>query len=237
MRKATIRLEAEREWFGQLDNLLTDQPDITREAIHNVRLLEDESLLTLYEYRGDRELFENVLAEYETPFRLGPHAEVIGWELSERRESLFLYQHHRPHSGITKQFELLDEHRLLIEPPVGFTEDGNFRVDLIGPEDAFREAYDAGSEWMSLGLDRIGDYGPDADVLLNELTDGEREVLATAVELGYFENPRGANYDDIADAVGCSKATVGHHIRNAEAKLMQLLVPDRSEQMRRLQTA
>lgn len=237
MRMATVRLGAEREWFGKLDNLLTDHPEITREAIHNVRLLEDESLLTLYEYRGPDGLFEEILEGYDTPLRLGPHAEVIGWQRSGRRGSLYLYQHHRPHSGITKQFELLDEHRLLIDPPVRFTEDDDFRVDLIGAEDQFREAFDAGKEWMSIGLDRIGDYGHGIDDMLDNLTDGEREVLVTAVELGYFENPRQANYDDVAGIVGCNKATVGHHLRNAQAKLMRLLFPDETERERRLQEA
>lgn len=228
MRTATVRLHAEREWFGRLDNRLTDRPEITRQAVHNVRLLADGTLLVLYEYRGPGEGFEEVLAPYEPPLSLGPHAEVLGWRLAEEGRRLYLHQHHREHQDITELFAILDEQRLFIDTPVRFTPDADFRVDLIGPEEAFGEAFEAGNEWLSIELNRIGEYGPDADVLLDELTAGEGEVLRTAVELGYFENPRETNYDEIADAVGCSKATVGHHLRNAEAKLMELLFPDRA---------
>lgn len=226
MRTASIRMGADREWFGWLDRVLTEAPAITRAAIHNVRLLADESLLALYEYDGPREQLEALLAEHLPPGASDPWPEILGWQFSERRESLYVYQHHLPNDAITRQFALLDEHRLLVDPPVRFTDDHDFRITLIGPEEEFSAAFESSRQDMALALDRIAEYGPTADDMLCDLTERERELLRTAVALGYFENPRGANYDDIAAELDCSKATVGQHMRNAQAKLLERLFPD-----------
>lgn len=52
-------------------------------------------------------------------------------------------------------------------------------------------------------------------------------MLSAAVEAGYYRNPRGAGYEDLAAAVDRSTGTVGEHLRKAEAKLMAALFEDR----------
>lgn len=230
MRTASIRIDAEQEWFGPLDRVLTDEEAVAREAIHNLRRTRDGSVLALYEYAGPTDRLEDHLARYLEAETIGREPEVIGWQLSEGEGSLYVYQHHRPNADITRQFELLDEHRLLLDPPIRFTASDDLRVTLIGPEDQFGEAYETSTRDLHLTLDRIGSFCPDAEELLSALTDQELEVLRTATSLGYFENPRQANYDDVASAVGCSKATIGQHIRNAQAKLLGELLPDQYEQ-------
>jgi len=48
----------------------------------------------------------------------------------------------------------------------------------------------------------------------------ERVVLTKAIELGYFNYPRGVGLGELARELGLSKATVDFHLRNAVRKVM-----------------
>jgi len=56
--------------------------------------------------------------------------------------------------------------------------------------------------------------------VLNELTDRQREVLATAIGLGYYRPKRETTIEEIADAVGIAPTTAWEHLIRAEAKVM-----------------
>lgn len=49
-----------------------------------------------------------------------------------------------------------------------------------------------------------------------ELTDRQHQVLRTAYFAGYFESPRAATAEEVADALDISSATLHHHLRAAE---------------------
>ncbi len=59
--------------------------------------------------------------------------------------------------------------------------------------------------------------------LEDELTDRQREVLATAYESGYFESPRGTSGVELADLLDISQPTMTHHLREAQRRLFMSL--------------
>lgn len=59
-----------------------------------------------------------------------------------------------------------------------------------------------------------------------QLTARQREVLKTAFETGYYEQPRQATGEEIADDLGISSTTFSQHIRAAERNLLSLLFDD-----------
>lgn len=62
---------------------------------------------------------------------------------------------------------------------------------------------------------------------LRKLTDRQREVLATAHEMGYFEYPRDANAEAVADELDIQPSTFAEHLAAAQRKLLdELLVDD-----------
>lgn len=231
MKSVTVCLETKPDFFGPLDDVLMEYDSVSRELVHNIRHLDEGGLLALFEYHGKPQEFRAALDEFRQRGDVGPPT-VLGWELSESEGSFYIYQKHSANDAIVAQARLLDEHQLLLQPPIRIVENGKLCVDLIGSESEFGQAYDAASESMDVHLNRIGNAGPEVDEVLESLTESEREVLSAAVALGYFENPRQANYQDIADEVDCSKATVGHHIRNAQASLMRSLFSARLDKER-----
>lgn len=58
------------------------------------------------------------------------------------------------------------------------------------------------------------------------LTERQREVLRTAFEAGYYEQPRETTGEEVADELGISSTTFSQHIRAAERNLLSLLYDD-----------
>lgn len=56
---------------------------------------------------------------------------------------------------------------------------------------------------------------------LASLTDRQREVLRLAFEMGYYEVPRIASSEDIADRVSLDPSTVAEHLQRAERNLLE----------------
>ncbi|WP_424018849.1 helix-turn-helix domain-containing protein [Halorientalis pallida] len=54
----------------------------------------------------------------------------------------------------------------------------------------------------------------------SKLTDRQLEVLETAHEMGYFENPRRANATEVAEALDINPSTLREHLSAAETKLL-----------------
>lgn len=72
-------------------------------------------------------------------------------------------------------------------------------------------------EVMSTGPTRPKDWEA---VLVDDLSERQREVLELARHRGYYEWPRETNASDLADHLGVSKTTLLEHLRKAESKVM-----------------
>jgi len=56
------------------------------------------------------------------------------------------------------------------------------------------------------------------------ITDKQREALATAVELGYYRRPRGADLATVAERLGISRSAASQRLNAAESTLVNALV-------------
>ncbi|RXK49432.1 helix-turn-helix domain-containing protein [Halorientalis pallida] len=65
------------------------------------------------------------------------------------------------------------------------------------------------------GLRRAGDDD------LGRLTDAQFEALATAYEMGYFDEPKGATHGEVADELGIARSSLSERLRRAERRLVQ----------------
>ncbi|MDL5363037.1 helix-turn-helix domain-containing protein [Halalkalicoccus sp. NIPERK01] len=52
------------------------------------------------------------------------------------------------------------------------------------------------------------------------LTTGQRQALVTALEMGYFDVPRGATAEEVSDALGISDAALSQRLRRATTNLV-----------------
>lgn len=57
--------------------------------------------------------------------------------------------------------------------------------------------------------------------VLYDLTPRQREVLATAIRLGYYQPRKDTNIEEISEAVGIASTTAWEHLARAERKVME----------------
>jgi predicted DNA binding protein len=69
-------------------------------------------------------------------------------------------------------------------------------------------------------------YQPDGETFAASLTDKQREVFETAINLEYYNSPRRVTHEDISEAVGLASSTVGEDPRKIESKLVNFVDSD-----------
>jgi PAS domain S-box-containing protein len=67
---------------------------------------------------------------------------------------------------------------------------------------------------------------PDGAPSADELTERQAEVLRAAYLNGFFDQPRGADGNDLADSLGVARSTLHQHLRAAERKLVEQAVDE-----------
>lgn len=217
MRAITLRVSSEQGWFGPFHRGVVESPDVALRALHDLRLLADGSTVMLYEYDGDPAAAAT-LAEGHLGSAGGT------WQTGRIDGTEWMFAHAEPSGLVRSLLTLLGEFRVAVEWPVRFPADDEAVATLIGDDGELGRALEAVPGGVSVRLERTGEYRSEPDRLTADLTERERRTLATAVDLGYYRNPREANYEDVAAALECSTGTVGEHLRNAEAKVMGVLV-------------
>jgi predicted DNA binding protein len=214
MRYATVVLDAGPEGFSPECQACVEQSKISNERIHQINLLDDGTIVGLYQFRGDREA---VTAELDANPRV-LHYDMTG------TDDVLLYLHEEATDLTLTLLSTLDEFEVILDTPLEFMTDGTLRVTVVGEGVALQQALTAAADVVEIRLEETGEYRPELRDVASRLTDRQYQILRIAVELGYYEAPRRATYQDIAAEVGLSHATVAEHIQKIEATMMSRAV-------------
>jgi predicted DNA binding protein len=216
MRYARLRVTTDDgAAFHPLGDELHREPAVQRERIHRVDLLADGTGVMLAEASGDRERYEAILADSTYVHEFAVTGAEGRW---------YSYTHFEPTETTRAMMEQRRENELMLDFPVAVTEDGSLELTLLGSQEAFGNASATAYEGWDVEVVEIGDQPPTLSTLFASLTSRQQEVLEAAVELGYYESPRGATQADVAEAVGGTASTVGEHLQKVEARVFQAFV-------------
>ncbi|AHG01725.1 bacterio-opsin activator (plasmid) [Halostagnicola larsenii XH-48] len=217
MRYLTIHIRpADNGAFHPLAEQLVDEPSITREAIRNVELLANGTILLFAEGSGDRERYEEIMENSKF---------VIDYLVSGEDRWMAVSQF-EPTDLTRRMLKRQRESDLIIETPIYFNADGSFQVSYLGTDSAFQEFVQDSGEQLPVTFEVIetGEYKPDEASFTRLLTTRQQEVLETAVKAGYYSIPRESTLDDVAAIVGIAPTTVGDHLRKVEERVFETLV-------------
>ena len=206
MREAIINLtdeEIEAMGYGELVS-------IVREAgVRNLELLEDEGRGGVtqieVENRFDEERFDQIDS-------------VQNWELITEKEDTYLYllevtALEMPESASVDHDELVG----MCDPTVS---NRGMLLSMVGSQDAIRAMLRNFEEaGVAPDLHRLGEYEGGQETL-DALTDRQLEILQTAYDMGFYEVPREASTEDIADELDLDGGTVSEHLQRAERNLL-----------------
>jgi len=88
-----------------------------------------------------------------------------------------------------------------------------------------RRLRDSGSSVDVYGITQSNGESSESAVMdLTDITDKQREALTVAVEEGYYETPREADLEVLADRLDISKSAVSQRLKSIESKLIHKLV-------------
>jgi len=213
MRYATLTILAEGR-LTSVGRTLTSYDGITHEGIQHITLLDDGTVLMLTQLHGDLQRAQSILEDRPDVLQ----CDVFG------REEGFAYIHAEVTEIVQQLLTIEREREVLIETPIEFKAEGQLRVTLLGDDRTLQRAIADAPTEVDVRLEETGDYQPDLDEMATLLTERQREVLAAAVEMGYYRTPRETTCGAIADRLDIAEGTVVEHLQKVESTVLPTLV-------------
>ena len=148
---------------------------------------------------------------------------VRGYEIERVGERAFyVYIRDETTAGLRDLFEQVTEGGLVIVPPWVYHEDGTVTLSLFGPEQELQMESVPGP--VSVDIEQVSGLSTTTAAVETQLSSRQREAVSVAVELGYYDVPRTASHEEVAEAIDCAPSTAGEHLRKAESKLIRTIV-------------
>ncbi len=211
MRYATISIRPDDGGIHPVGTLIADHGGVTRERLLYVDALFDGNGLLFYRLGGDVGPLRESLAD---------HPDVIAHDVIDVHDGVTdVYIYVRPGPPAGTLMHVAQKYALVVDTPLEYTDDGRLLVTVAGAEADLQQASEEFPEGAEVTIEGVGDYAPGREQFLSALTDRQREVLETAVEMGYYAIPREARHTEIAAELGVASSTVDEHLRKAESRL------------------
>ena len=222
MWEVSYRITPESGYFDEGETVLWDA-GIALESIRSMEFVEDGSVVVVYEVGGDAETLRSCLD--------AAPEKIIDYSITEDSDPLVAQLWLYPDETLE---QLLGVHRsfgVSVEFPISYVGQDPATIELVetGPRNELRDRIEQTREIADVHINHVHRHKPGTQQLFRELTDRQQEVLQAAVEAGYYQIPREATHQTIADELGCSKSVVGQHLRRVEATLVSSVVPDGDE--------
>lgn len=174
-----------------------------------------ETLTHTFEVTGDRRKFGAELADT---------SEVLEYDLAPIDDSRF-YAYVRAETTAVQRamFQSYDRNSLVVTSGLEHTDHGGVTFGVAGQSAAIQAAIDAAPEGIRVEVKRVGGGAADGTTPEQALSERQREAVEAAVGVGYYDVPRTASHEVVAEELGCAPSTATEHLRKAESKLLGAL--------------
>jgi predicted DNA binding protein len=122
--------------------------------------------------------------------------------------------------AIRDLFDILTSDGLVVIKPVLYR-DGAVHANIVGDAATLQAAMERLPPFVDVEIDEIGSYDGSPDAPAAQLSERQREAVLAALELGYYDTPRQATHEEVADAIGVAPSTASEHLQKAESKLVR----------------
>lgn len=213
MRYLHLRMTGEDATLHPLVPTLTD-PDVFRDArmVDWMPSFDPPRVTVLLYLDGDLDHFEEVLERSDLVLEhdLTPFGDDRG----------YAYTHTVPHPTEWQLFEVGLSQGLIPVFPVQYHHDGSLSIRIVGPHGRLQAAVDAMPEGIETTIETVGEYDLGRPPIPPSLPPRQQEALAVAFDAGYYEVPREATRDDVAERLGCAPSTASEHLQKAERRVV-----------------
>ena len=214
MRYVTVLVYPAEGEVHPVERRLAEEPTVRRKAVHAVKEVPDGTIVLFTEIEGDVGRYEQLMDE----------SPEIRTYATSGEDPAYCYVQVEGSPRTRQLIEFVQHRDFVVRMPIEYTENGARQVTMVGHEADFAKALADPPAELEVELLSTGEYRPDAEDIFADLTDRQREVLETAIRMGYYENPRRATHEEIAAEVGVEPGTVGKHLRNVESRVFSKYV-------------
>lgn len=192
--------------------VMTEAPFIQRATAIQWNYTGD-ALGILHYVVGDADALERAMQEIP---------EVVGYDIERIDElSCYVYVRDATTDSLQEMFGPISSGGLVVVPPIEYDPDGTVAFSIFGPDDELQDAIEGISVPVDVTIEAVGGLAGTTAAVETLLTDRQREVVETAVDLGYYDIPRTASQEDIAAELDSAPSTIAEHLRKAEARVLQ----------------
>jgi len=169
----------------------------------------------LFAIVGDRDSVSPDLGSMET---------VEDFEITPVSEGQFyLHVWPEPTPVSRRLLKMYQREDLMLVHPIEYTDDSAY-VSILGDSEVLQRAVDQFSSGLGVNVERVGGLHTTPETLVARLSARQREAVEVGFELGYYQHPREATHEDIADRMDCASNPVTAHLQKAEAKLVAAIL-------------
>jgi hypothetical protein len=213
MHAARVALRMPEPSLHPMHAFVCESPAVEREVI----LERDAGAVTtlLLYVEGDRAGYERALADLPA---------LEEWTIEPAEGGFYVYARTAMRDRERLYAEALTRDSLLVVPPVELRPDQTVRLSLVGHADALSAAMADLPDGVDVEVLRTGTYGR---VEGAPLTARQREAVAAAWAVGYYDLPREGGVEAVADRLACSTSTASDLLRRAERRLVAAALDER----------
>ncbi|WP_185977311.1 helix-turn-helix domain-containing protein [Haloglomus irregulare] len=215
MQAARIALEIPAEHLHPMHQFVCESPAIDRETILE-RDASGETTTLLLHVAGDRQRYERTIDGVP---------EVAEWTTTAAQEGFYVYVRTELRTREQQYRQALDRDAVLVVPPVELRSDRTVRQTMVGHSDALSAAIDALPDTVDVEVLRTGTYDRASGAQVSER---QREALAAAWDVGYYEVPREGDIEAVAGELDCASSTASDLLRRAERRVVAATLDERA---------
>ena len=209
MRAVRVTLEFDAETIHPMHRFVAAHDGFGSYRMVHWNFAGDGENLLLFHVVGDPDVYEAALEDVDG---------ISSAEITATGDGAFsVYVHDVPDEFGERLLGAFADRNLIVLPPIEYRADWTIRLTIVGEVAETRRALEALPDALDVEIERVGEY--DSRPALG-LTDRQREAVAVARELGYYEVPREAPLEDVASELGCAPGTAAEHLRKAEREVM-----------------
>lgn len=208
MKSLHLRVHHTPDTLHPMHRFVCESPAVDREVLLEGKNEGDVRTLLLY-VEGEREPYERVLADLP---RVEEYDVTPGVD-----DGFFVYLRARNADDERDLLAAFEQETVVVAGPVVFHPDATMEFTVVGHADDLQAVVDDLPDAMDVDVTRVGEF---AGWHERGLTDRQREAMQAAWRVGYYEVPRGAGVEAVADEMDCAVSTASDLLRRAEATLV-----------------
>lgn len=212
MKYLRVELRYPPDLIHPIHRLIDESNAVDRDVLLHGTVLNEPDDTFLFYVEGDIDVYTDALRSVD---RI---REFEVTRIDETGHYVFLTQ--RRDAVDEAMFGPLQRTGIVVVPPIDFRPNGIAQLTIIGNGRALRDALAELPDRIETTVLRIGEYDWRQDLFDPGLTDRQFDALAAAVESGYYESPREATVEEVAERIDASPSTASEHLRKAESAMM-----------------